>query len=98
MLSLFVLCSGVNVKLIFMNAKSAFEVVGNKGTSRQCAYIPEKSFRSDPIEGSFYKETRKKSYIQNATPILSYSESWLRTSPFVGNIIPESLHLINLIF
>lgn len=56
-----------------MNAKSAFEVVGNKGTSRQCVYILEKSFGPDPIEGSFYKDTREESYIQNATPVLSYS-------------------------
>lgn len=56
-----------------MNAKSTFEVVGNKGTSHQCVYIPEKSFGSDPIEGSFYKDAREESYIQNATRILSYS-------------------------
>lgn len=56
-----------------MSAKFAFDVVGNKGTSRQCVYIPEKSFGSDPIEGSFCKDAREESYIQNATCVLSYS-------------------------
>lgn len=60
----------MNVRLIFIGAKSAFEVVGNKGTSCLCVYIPEKSFGSDPIEGSFYEDTREESYVQHRMLLL----------------------------